>query len=110
MTVSVVVVFCAAALVFAIAVVLIFHPDYHDGLARRIALAFLGFAAWIRLLEILQSGWEEATFAKVALLVWIGIAIFLADHFYNFLKHLYRSRERKSRKDDLPKRNDGVRT
>lgn len=100
MSTTVIIVFGSAAVTLAICLVLIFHPEYHDGLVRRLGLALLGLASWLSVLDILQNGWEHRPFSKMALLVWIGLMIFLGDHFYNFLKHLYAGRKRARRSED----------
>ena len=100
MSATIVIVFGCAILVLTIALTLIFHPQYHDGLVRRIGLALLGLASWLRVLDILQNGWEHRPFSKTALLVWIGLVIFLGDHFYNFMRHLYASRKKTRRAED----------
>jgi hypothetical protein len=100
MSVTIAIVFGCALVVLAICMVLIFHPEYHDGLVRRIGLACLGLASWLRVLDILQNGWEHRPFSKMALLVWIGLVIFIGDHFYNFMRHLYASRKKQRRAED----------
>ena len=100
MNFTILTVFAASSVVLAISLVLIFHHEYHDGLVRRIGLALIGLAAWLRVLDLLQSGLEHRPFSKMAILVWVGMAIFLADHFYNFLKHLWASRKKARRATD----------
>lgn len=105
MSYTIITVFAAASIVLAIALVLVFHPEYHDGLVRRIGLSCIGLGAWLRVLDILQAGWEHRPFSKMALLVWVGVAIFLMDHFYNFLRHLYASRKKARRLTDTTSNN-----
>lgn len=108
MSTTVFIVFLAASATLAICAVLIFHPEYHDGLVRRIALSMLGIASGIRIMDILQNGFEHRPFSKTALLVWLGLMIFLADHFYNFMRHLYQSRKRARRSTDKESKNAAV--
>ena len=101
MTITALLVFASAFLTCAICTILVFHPAYDDGLVRRLALAMLALGAYLRMAGILEhhDGLGRA-FSHVAILAWLGMALFLADHFYNFLRKLRASRERKRRADD----------
>lgn len=100
MSLTICIVFVAASIALAISVVLVFHPEYHDGLVRRIGLACIGFGAFLSTYGILQAGFERRPFSTIAVVVWTGIAIFLGDHFYNFIKHLWASRKKSRRVTD----------
>lgn len=82
------IVFFAAAIVFAVCVVLVFHPEYEDGVFGRLGLALLGIAAIARVLGIIGGWLDDASFriTEVGLILWIGLAIFLSRHLYRFLR------------------------
>lgn len=101
MTITALLVFGSASLVLGICTVLVFHPDYDDSLWRRIALAGLAVGAYLRLAGILDH--EEGmarSFSNVAIIVWFSLAMFLADHFYNFLRKSKAARDRRRRQGD----------
>lgn len=75
----------AAMIVLAICVILVLHPDYEDGLVGRIALALLGVGALARLLAMFSAD-RPLLFSPIALLIWAGLALFFARHFYRFMR------------------------
>lgn len=84
-----IVIFGCAAVVFVVCTALILHRHYEDGIVGRVALALLAVAAFARCLAIAQA-WmgqaPETQFNSIALLVWIGLALFLARHLLRFLR------------------------
>lgn len=101
MTTTALLVMASALIVCAICTVLVFHPDYDDSILRRFSLALLAIGAYLRMAGILEHhDGLTRTFSNVAILVWFGLALFMADHFYNFLKKSRASRDRKRRADD----------
>ena len=104
MTITALIVLASAIFVCAVCTVLVFHPEYDDGLIRRLALAILALTSFMRvtgILEHLQNCWEAPrAFGHVAILAWIGMALFFGDHFYNFLRKLKASRQRQRRLSD----------
>ena len=83
----------SAIIVCALCSVLVFHPDYDDSWIRRVGLALLAVGSYIRIVGILEhaDGIGRA-FSNVAILVWFGLAIFMCDHFFKFLRAVRASR------------------
>ena len=82
-------VFTAATAVLTISLILVFHPEYEDGLLGRFALCRICIAAFA-----LGSNFIDAEFAaqfnKPGIMLWLGICIFLCRHFYRFMRWRYR--------------------
>lgn len=104
MTYTAFIVLACAALVCAICTVLVFHPDYNDGLIRRTALALLAIGSYLRFVGILEHhDGLVRTYSNVAILIWLGLALFMADHLRHFLVNVKRSRNRQRRAQDSPR-------
>ena len=101
MSITAFLVLFSAGLVCLICTILVFHPDYDDNLIRRLALAMLALGAFLRVEGIveLHNGFTRA-FSNVAIIVWLGLALFMVDHFYSFVRKARAARQRKRRETD----------
>jgi hypothetical protein len=82
--VAVVVVLVSATLVLICSLILVFHPEYEDGLIMRTGLALFGICAFSRVVRLLDGSPDYLN--PVAILLWTGLALFLGGHTYRFLK------------------------
>jgi len=78
-------IFFSALVVMCVAVVLVLHPHYEDGLLGRLALAGLALAGLGRAGTILESGYE-IDLSWVAALLWWSLTLFMVRHLYRFLR------------------------
>jgi hypothetical protein len=76
--------FCAA-IVASVAIILILHHEYEDGLVGRIALSGLGLGAIVRVTEIISHG-ASLPVTPVGVLIWISLAMFLGRHLFRFMR------------------------
>ena len=83
---SVLLVAFSSAVVLTVSVVLVFHPEYEDGLFGRIALALLSVASYIRLMDLVATDFTRRPFGTVAVVLWFGLALFMARHLCRFLR------------------------
>lgn len=86
MDVTVLVVALSSIVVLVVCTVLVFHPEYEDGLFGRVALAIMAIASLTRCMELMEEGFTRRPFGPVAVVLWFGLAIFLARHLYRFLR------------------------
>ena len=75
----------SAALCFCVCAVLVFHKKYKSGLCCTVALSVISLAAFSRALSIFYAG--EYYGNAIGGTLWMGLAVFLGDHFYNFWRY-----------------------
>ena len=80
-----IIVFIAATAVLIISLVLVFHPEYEDGLLGRFALCLICMAAFALGSNIIDADFA-AQFNRPGIMLWMGICIFLCRHFYRFMR------------------------
>lgn len=73
----------AALCVALVAVALVLHPDYEDGLIGRVGLAAIAIAGAARSLNLLLDGGHAS---PIGVLLWFGLVLFFARHAYRFRK------------------------
>jgi hypothetical protein len=64
--------------------VLVFHPEYEDGLIMRVGLVAIVFASVARVARLFDG--TPDYLSPVAITLWTGLALFLCMHTYRFLK------------------------
>lgn len=74
-----------ATVVASIAIILILHHEYDDGLIGRVALSGLGLGAIVRVTEIISNG-ASMPVTPVGVLIWVALALFLGRHLRRFMK------------------------
>jgi hypothetical protein len=73
-----------AIVTFMCCVVLIFHPDYNDGLLGRLGMSLIAVVAATRvfkLFDLHQYDWVSSNLV----IIWAGVALFFSQHAYSFL-------------------------
>ena len=90
MTVAAVVSMLAAVVALSCCLILIFHKDYEDGMLGRIGLVMIAFAAFARVTNVLFSLNHHGPGA-LAVLGWVGIALFLGRLTYRFVQKTRRT-------------------
>lgn len=86
MDVTVLIVAMSSLTVLIVSTVLVFHPDYEDGLVGRLALGLMAMASYVRFAELLEDNFTHRPFGTVAVVLWFGLALFMARHLYRFLR------------------------
>ena len=92
------VVFYLALVVGLCCFVLVFHCHYEDGLFGRLGLALMFVASFSRMAGIAEVDFD-IEISKSGMVLWAGLALFLARHLYRFLsfrrngKHAWREAE-----------------
>jgi len=76
----------SAELVFLSCCVLVFHPDYHDGLLMRAGLVIIAFCAVSRIARLVDGTPDYLN--PVAIALWVGLAMFMGGHLYRFLRRV----------------------
>lgn len=92
MSAGAVAVVIAASICFACCAVLVLHRQYHDGLIGRFGLTLIALAAAARVMQLCMEAFNglESVLAKPNCILWIGVAMFLARHTYNFLRRWHK--------------------
>lgn len=83
--VSAILTLVCATIVALVAVTLILHQEYEDGLVGRLGLCGICLGAIVRGSEIAALGAAVAV-PPVGVLIWISLAVFLSRHLYRFLR------------------------
>lgn len=77
---------CFCAMVVAvICTTLVLHREYEDGLLGRLGLALMALAATARTLQLVESEFQRSV-NPIGLVLWVGLALFLARHLYRFMR------------------------
>lgn len=84
MLIGLLVVFCALT-VSMVSTLLVLHRDYEDGLLGRIGLSFMALAGSARAMHLLIHGLDMPS-NPIAVLLWIGLALFMVRHLYRFMR------------------------
>lgn len=79
---NVIVGLCAMAAA-VICTLLVFHPDYEDGLIGRLALSGMALAAVARVCDLVAYNGGTS---QIGSLLWMALAVFLSRHFWRFLR------------------------
>jgi hypothetical protein len=79
----VVVLFCAIAVALC-CLLLVFHPEYDDGLFGRLGMAMVTFVAVARILKLFDGIPDVVSPNMLAL--YVGLAMFFGRHTYRFLR------------------------
>lgn len=78
------IVFGAAFTVLGACVILAFHRDYDSGFVGTLGLGMIAFGALGRLLSLVELG-DDVRLSRLALIVWLGLALFFGRLLWRFL-------------------------
>jgi hypothetical protein len=77
----------AIIVVLSICLLFVFHPEYHTGALGTAGLSLMGVGALMRFSHLIDS---HRLVSNVEVLVWFGLALWLMQSLYNFLRRCSR--------------------
>lgn len=85
MSLTVALIFLAAVVVLGVSVLFVFHPKYEVGVLGVFGLGALAFASFTRIDSIMEDP-ADVYVSSRTVLMWLGIALFLAQLAFRFVK------------------------